>query len=277
MSTRPAEYDLDTGMFSAHQLHPEAAIRYACNTAWLTLRGRGLHAMITKHHTGLVVVGNEVNYLRPLTFFTTSHLNSVGTVRLRDDGRLVVFDIQHRVGDQDAVAVRVTTRPVKLSGGPAMDAAPAAADEGVRALFDPAEIVPTDTVPSRHLQRMVEAVTAGAEQIASGAAPVFIGRNDCELADQWLHARLPALVATAREQLLMTGVSGLAACVERPITRYHGEFFRPMYFGDQGVVRVTAYRREGTVYAVYQVLGSLPPGAAEDQRRLSALALEVFE
>jgi acyl-CoA thioesterase FadM len=274
-SQRQADFGLDTGMFSVHQLHPEVALRCAGSAVTaLARQGTELRTLITEHRTGLVVVSNEVTYLGPLTFFSAPCLRSEARMCLRADGRLVVFDIRHRVNGQDAVGVRIVTRPVMLSGGPALDAVPGTVGERVRALFAQDEIVPTKDVPSRSLRRVISRVTAGAEEIGHGEVPLFVGRNDCELADQWLHARLPSLVASARERLMLDGVGGLAECVKTPITKFHGEFFRPMYFGDQGVVQVTAYRKDTAVYAVHRVLGALPPGAAE--RPLSALALETF-
>ncbi len=275
--TPPAEFDLDTGMFSVHQLHPEVAIRYACNTAWLALRGRNLQTLITEHRTSLVVVSNEVTYQGPLTFFSAPSITSEAAVHLRDDGRLLVFDVQHRANGRDVVSVRVRTRPVALSGGPALDATPTAVDDRIRALFTEDEIVRASSAPARALRRLVARIAAESEELGGGEVPVFIGRNDCELADQWLHARLPSLVATAREWLLLNGGADLAACVKNPISKFHGEFLRPMYFGDEGRIRTTAYRDGETVHAVHEVRGALPPDVPEDQRPLCALALETFE
>lgn len=281
MSTvQRADFGLDTGMFSVHQLHPEVAIRYAASAAAevLARRSCSLQTLITEHHTSLVIVSNEVSYLGPLTFFSAPRISTEAAVGLRADGRLVLFDIRHRVRDRDVVGVRVVARPVRLSGGPALDAAPTTVDDRVRALFSPDEIVPTDAMPARSLRRLIGSITAGAEVLGSGESPLFIGRNDCELADQWLHARLPSLVATARERLLLdgSGSGDLAGCVKNPVGKFHGEFFRPMFFGDHGRIEVTVYRKGAAVYAVHRVLGALPPGAPEQARPLSALALETF-
>lgn len=276
-NVRQSGFGLDTGMFSVHQLHPEMALRCAGSaTARPVSQGMSLQSLITDHDMGLVVVSNEVTYLRPLTFFSAPSLLSGADVRLRADGRLVIFDIRHWVAGGDAVAVRIVTRPVKLSGGPALDAVPGTVSERVRALFAPDEIVPVHAIPARSLRRLISEVTADAEELGGGEVPLFIGRNDCELADQWLHARLPSLVASARERLMLDGESGLTECVKKPIAKFHGEFFRPMYFGDHGVVQVTAYRKGTAVHAVHRVLGAPPPGATEDRRPLCALALETF-
>lgn len=274
---RQSGFGLDTGMFSVHQLHPEVALRYAGSAAARPAdQGMSLRELIAEHHTSLVVVSNEVSYLSPLTFFSAPSLRSESRIRLRADGRLVVFDTRHWGNREDAVAVRLVTRPVRLSGGPALDAVPTMVDERIRALFAPDAVLPTDALPSRSLRRRIAEVTADAEELGSGEVPLFIGRNDCELADQWLHARLPSLVASARERLMLGGQSGLAECGTKPIAKFHGEFFRPMYFGDQGVVQVTVYRTGAAVHAVHRVLGALPPGVAEERRPLSALALETF-
>jgi len=52
----------------------------------------------------------------------------------------------------------------------------------------------------RSLQSLItEHGTGLVEPLGGGSHPLFVGRGDCELADQWLYARLPALVGAARD------------------------------------------------------------------------------
>ena len=273
-----SEIGLDTGMFSVHQMHPEVALRLGISVGLggLGRQGRGLQSMITSHGTALVVVSTEVDYLRPLTFFSATSIVTDSHISLRDDGKLLTFHVRHSVGGEDAIAVRFATRPVAVSGGPALDAVPGPVDSQVRALFAPDEIVPKRAAPTRYLKAQVQRWVMDAEQVGEGTQPLLIGRNDCELADQWLYARLPSLVATAREQLLFDGAADLSVCLSRPITRFQGEFFRPMYFGDHGRIEVKLYRRGEQTFAVHRVLGERPPGGSDEERPLCALAVETF-
>lgn len=187
----------------------------------------------------------------------------------------MLFEMAHWADGQEAVLVRVAARPVTLTGGPVMDATPAPLGEAVRNLFGP-DLLPADAVRSRFLQAEIDRSTAGAELIAEGRRPLFIARNDAELADQWLYSRLPSFVATAREDLLFDGVSELAVAVQRPIVSFQGEFYRPMYFGDRGVVEVRVFNAGERTVLVHRVLGAPVPGADEPSRPLCAQAVEIF-
>ena len=272
------EFGLDTGMFSVHQMHPETALRLASSVALggLAEHGRSLQSLIREHGTGLVIVSAEVSYLRELTFFTAPFVSTDATVTLREDGRLMVFRMRHLVGDAEAITVRVDARPIALTGGPALDAAPAAVGERVRALFAPDEIAPRSALPPRRLKAEINRRVSGAELVGAGSRPLFLGRGDCELADQWLYARLPSLVGAAREQLLLDGTAELAVTAQQPVTSFHAEYFRPMYFGDRGTVDVEAYRAGERTVVVHRVRGAALPGSSGGDRPLCALALEVF-
>lgn len=278
------EYGLDTGMFSVHQMHPETALRLALGAALggLAKQGRSLQSVITEYRTGLVVMGTGIDYAGNLTFFSAPSLVTHATVGLRDDGKLLAFRVQHSAGDEDAITVRIDLRPVKLSGGPALDAVPEPVDREVRALFDPDEIVPTSALPTRGLEAETRRWVAGAEKVGEGSQSFFIGRSDCEFAEQWYFARLPSIVASAREQLLLDGATHFSASVDRPLTAFRGEFFRPMFFGDRGKVEVEAHRKGDQVFFVYRVVGTPVPGAVAGadagggSRPLCALAVETF-
>ncbi len=272
------ESGLDTGMFSVHQMHPEAALRLALSTALggLATHHRSLQAMIGKYDTGLVLVRAGVEYRRELTFLSEPFVASEARFSLRDDGKLILFRVRHLVVDEEAIVVEIGLRPIALTGGPALDAVPAPVTEEVSALFDGDEIAPRGALPTRYLQSEVDRWTAGAEHLGAGRWPLFIGRADCEFADQWLGARLPSFVAAAREQLLFSGMTALDVCVDRPIERFQGEFFRPMFFGDQGEVEVRAYRKADRTMLVHRVLGPPVPGSAAVDRPVCALAVETF-
>lgn len=271
------ESGLDTGMFSAHQMHPETALRLAhsAGLGGLAKQDRSLQSMIGKYDTGLVIMRVSVEYRRELSFLSAPFVVSEARFSLRDDGKLIIFRVRHLVDDTESIVVETGIRPIKLTGGPAMDAVSGPVGDEVYELFDPDEIVPRRAMPTRYLQTDIDRWTAGAQSIGEGRRPLFIGRADCEFADQWLGARLPSLVATTREQLLFDGMTGLAPGVDRPITRFHGEFFRPMFFGDRGEVEVRAYQKADRTMFVYRVLGASIPGAEAD-RPMCALAVELF-
>jgi hypothetical protein len=187
--------------------------------------------------------------------------------------------VRYSTGGEEAIAVQTSLRPVKLTGGAALDAVPGPMDSQVRALFDSDEIVPSSSLPTRHLAADVQRTTAGMKKIGEGGRPLFIGRSDCEFAEQWFFARLPSLAASVRERMLFDGEGYLSVTAARPITTFQGEFFRPMYFGDRGRIEAEAYRQDDRVVVVHRFLGAPIPGtdgAGNGDRPLCALAVETF-
>jgi acyl-CoA thioesterase FadM len=274
-----SEAGLETGAFSPHQVHPETALRLSLGVTLggLGKQGRSLQTMITKYDTALVIMGARIEYARELTFFPDASVRSEAEVGLRDDGNLLLFHVRHFAGGAPAVLVDVSLRPIALTGGPALDAVPAPVPPEVREMFDSDEIVPTSAAPARYLRAATQRLEADAERMYEGERPLFIGRTDCEFADQWLAARLPSLVASAREELLFAGAGDLAVCVERPVVSFAAEFYRPMFFGDRGQVQVTVYRTGKRTTVVHRVLGPPVPGGYDADRPLCALAVEDLD
>jgi acyl-CoA thioesterase FadM len=273
-----SEIGLETGMFSVHQMHPELALRLGLSVALrgMARNGMSLQSWIDGFGTALVVVSADVEYRRPLTFFTAPTVRAEAHVDLREDGNLVIFHMRHYVDDDEAIRMRLATRPVKVSGGPALDAVPAAVDDRVRALFEPDEIVPRREAPTRYLKANIQRMLEGAEQVGGGVRPLQIARADCELADQWLFSRLPSLVASAREQLSFDGVPDLAKCLSKPISKFEAEYFRPMYFGDRGQIEATLYKRGEQTFVVHRVRGEPAANGSGAEGTLCALAVEMF-
>jgi hypothetical protein len=269
-------FGLETCMFSAHQMHPETALRLAASAAMeaLARQEMSLQSMIMRHGLGLVIASANVEYEGALTFFSATSIVTDVQVGLRDDGKLLLFRGRHSVPDGQGIRLAVWARPVKLSGGAALDATPATIEGDLRARVAPDEI--ESNVRSRILGSQVKAWTDGAEELGSGEHPFFIGRSDCELADQWQFVRLASHVANAREQLAFGGARELSVGMKKPLQRFHGEYYRPMFLGDSGRIQLKAFRKEDRTYFVYRVLGPLVPGGAEDRRPLCALAVEVF-
>ncbi|MEJ3750697.1 hypothetical protein WEI85_46515 [Actinomycetes bacterium KLBMP 9797] len=272
------ESGLDTGMFSVHQMHPEVALRLAGAVALggLAAQDMSLQSMITKFGMGLVIMRADIDYPAPLTFFSAPSIASEADVSLREDGKLLIFRVRHRFAATEAIGVRIGARPIKLTGGPALDAIPAPVDDQIRALFAADEVVPNEAMPTRELRARLNRWTAGAEQIGAGTQPVYIGRADCEFADQWWYGRLPSLVATAREQLAFSGAGDLSVSLRKPLAAFKAEFFRPMFFGDRGQIEISAYRKGEETFVVHRVLGAEVPGSVSGDRPLCALAVEVF-
>ncbi|HYH97664.1 hypothetical protein [Hyalangium sp.] len=271
-----ATFGLETCMFSPHQMHAESALTLAASGAMAALAHNemSLQSMIQKHGLGLVVLSADVEYDSRLTFFSAPSIVTDSQVTLRDDGKILVFRSRHSVSGDKGISIYVKVRPIKLSGGAALDAEPSVIDGELRARVAADEL--EADVPTRALQAQIDSWLQGAEKLGGGEHPLFIGRSDCELADQWRFVRLPTLVATAREQLAFSGARHLTVGMKSPLRSFRGEYFRPMFFGDRGRIDIQAFKKEERTFIIYRVLGALVPGAAEDSRPLCALAAEVF-
>jgi hypothetical protein len=269
-------FGLETCMFSPFQMHGESALRLAASAAMATLAQHemSLQSMIHKHGLGLVILSADVEYDAKLTFFSAPVIVTDARVTLRDDGKVLLFRVQHSVAGDKGVSIFVKARPIKLSGGAALDAEPAAVDSELRSRFAADEI--ETNVPTRTLQAQIDTWIQDAEKLGGGEHPLFIGRHDCELADQWQFVRLPALAATAREQLAFSGARHLAVGMKKPLQSFRGEYFKPMFLGDRGRIDIQAFKKQDRTYVIYRVLGALVPGAAEESRPVCALAAEVF-
>ena len=269
-------FGLETCMFSAHQMHPESALRFTANAAMeaLAQQDMSLQSMLQKHGLGLVIVGADVEYEGKLTFFSAITMTTETRVCLRDDGKLILFRTRHSVPNGQGISVFIRARPVKLSGGAAMDATPTAIEGELRARFAADDI--ESHVPPRVLQSRIDDWVSDADELGGGEQKFFIGRSDCEIAEQWQLIRLPSLVSRAREQLAFSGAHELLVGLSKPLQMFQGEFLRPMFLGDSGLVEPKAFRKGEQIYFVYRILGALVPNAPEEKRPLCGIAVEVL-
>jgi hypothetical protein len=269
-------FGLETCMFSAHQMHGEAALHLGASAAMgaLAAQDMSLQSMIMGHGLAVVIVGAEIDYEDHLNFFSAPTILADSWVSLRDDGKVLLFYCRLSVSGDKGILISVRARPLRLSGGAALDAAPGAIDGALRARFLPDELV--KDVPTRYLQAQIDSWLPEAERIDGGDHPLVIGRCDCELADQWQFARLPSLVAAAREQIAFSKGGELRVGLQKPLKKFRGEWFRPMYFGDRGRIEFEVFRRSEETLFVYRVFGASVMGAGEDKRQLCAIAVETF-
>ena len=267
------EYPLETCMFSTHQLHTEEALRIAVQTVTghLADRGISLQGMIREHKTGLVVIHSEVTWERRFHFFTDTGMMSESQMRLRDDGKVLQFLTRISAGGEHRVTANFAVRPIRLSGGDALDAAPAQIEGVVRDNFTDDEIDPS--LHSRVLESQVEQWSAEAEDLGEASATFHIRRSDCEFADQWKFHRLPALISHARESLDLSKGKELAYGLSKPVRRFRSEWWRPMYLRDRGRVDVRVIRYREQVHFVYRVVVVGHPGGKE---RPCAMAIESY-
>jgi acyl-CoA thioesterase FadM len=267
---------VDTCQFSPTQLQPATVLRFGMMGLAGTIRTQLLdwHVMKAEHRTTVVIAGVAIEYLKPFQFFSGPELEIDSGLIARRGGKFLELECRLRTTDGDIARLATLTRPVRLSGSEALDATPADLDEQLLRRFEPDER--HDGTIVRPLPVRLEEITARGSLVAEHTTSFFVSRSDCEIADQWQNVRLPDWLASGREQLVLRHADRrLTAGLRQPMTRFLAEFRRPMFFGDEGILRTRAYHHDGVLSFVHDITCALPSLEAA-RRPLCAIGIEEF-
>ncbi len=228
------EVVVDTGMCSAQQVHPWWMMSIAMNAwaRWLRDHLVPFRELVAKHATGVVIVGNDLEYLAPFTFFDADVFEVTVTARVREDGGLLWFDVDY-VGPAGRWAqLQTVGRIVRMSGGGSLAARPGVLPDPLLERFGPEDRF------SGGVPRALEPTARELSWSPERTSELRMHRGYCEAADQWSFIELPRIVAEARESWALGAgedprVShGLGAPVRRLIT----ELTRPLFIFDSATV-----------------------------------------
>jgi acyl-CoA thioesterase FadM len=267
---------VDTCQFSPTQLQPSTVLRFGMMGLAGTIRTQLLdwHLLKAEHRTTVVIAGVTVEYLRPFQFFSGSELEVDSGLIARRGGRFLELECRLRTPQGDVVRLTMLTRPVRLSGSEALDATPADLDSQLLRRFEPDEHKDDPIV--RRLPARLEEITTQGRLVAEHATSFFVSRSDCEIADQWQNVRLPDWFASGREQLVLRRADPLLTTgLREPMTRLLAEFRRPMFFGDEGILKTRAYQHQSRLTFVHEITCALP-SLDEARRPLCATGVEEF-
>lgn len=274
MSARYRVY-LDTCMFSPLQLQPTAALRLAMNAGTETLSQKVMELALLhrKHRLSVVVTGSRIKYIKPFTYFSADFIQVDSSLALLREGTLLRSVNQLKVGHDTVVEAEFINRFVKMSGGPALDAAPAALPREL--WFEPDDMA--DVPAQRKLKAQVALIRQDSEKLGSAQYSFRLSRDECELADQWQWVMLPSFVSRNRESMIFdSGDKRLSVGLRHPIARWESEWFRPLFLGNEAQVTTDAHIKDGMLFFLHSVEEKLPFDDQQDKTRLCAVAVEHF-
>jgi hypothetical protein len=268
---------IDTCQFSPTQLQPATALRFGMMGLAGTIQKQLVdwHLLKTEYRTTVVIAGIALEYLKPFQFFSAAELEVDSGLVARRGGKFLELECRMRTAAEgDFARLAMLTRPVRLSGSEALDATPMDLGEPLLRRFQTDERDDRSIV--RPLPARVEDLTTRGSLVAESSTSFFVSRSDCEIADQWQNVRLPDWFASGRERLILRqGNPLLTVGLREPMTRFLAEFRRPMFFGDEGVLRTRVYHHRAVLAFVHDITCALP-SVAEARRPLCAIGIEEF-
>ncbi|MCX4239981.1 hypothetical protein [Paraliomyxa miuraensis] len=267
---------LHTLDFSPLQLHPTMVLSLTIEALATCIRGQlcDWRVLVEQHRWSTVIVGFDVRWLRPFTFFDASRLELDCGMRTRKDDQLLEVQLELRPESEDerVVSASLLCRPVEVTGGAALDARPAPMRGAPLAMLRDDEREPS--APGRVVPQR-EALVSSGSLVAERITDFEISRDECEVADQWRFSVLPALAGRAREALAMEGGDPrVRHGLSRALASTTAELRRPMYLREAGQVRTRVYEHEGSLAYVHHIHGA-PLGPGPDaERPLCATVIE---
>ncbi len=268
------EETVDTSTFSAVQLQPGvvASLTWNALARWLRTYIVSFPTLIGKESTGLVVMGFNLEYRDPVSFFDCEAFRVRGAFRMMRRGERGQLDIRLFSGTQELAIAQLIVRPVSILDPISLGAEPAPLKESLLAKFEVDEvesISPVRIVPSR-----LAAVETTGSLLAEHSQPFRIHRHLSEVAEQWSWTEVPALVESARENLALEDQSEnkmmLRRCLSNRIARFDVEFSRPYFSFESGEIVSRAYDVAGHLALVHKF-------TSKRRSHLHATVVEVFE
>lgn len=264
--------------FTPHQLQASEILRWAMDAMCEGVKDQiyPLRILVQEHQWSVVIVGFEVTWLRPFTFFDATTI-TVDTGMVMHDGKRQVFGytMQISANGEDVVRMVTQTHPVGLTGGDAMDALPCGVPDHLRALLEEDEV--TAEPAPRFTGQEQRARAEFGDPIGERRTPFTLRRHEAEIADMWQNMALASLSGRAREAMAFDGGDPrLRDGLARPLASMSAELRRPVYAQDEGVIETRAYFAADHVAYVHKVLGA-KRGPSEDSRNLCATIIEHMD
>lgn len=259
--TRKTTFEIptDTSLFTPIQLQPRAAFTLAMTAwaRWLREHWVPFPRLIKDYGLGVVIAGLDLEYSRPFTFFDSDALVATTSLSVRDNGKLLFLDLSLCSSHGEEVArVAAVLRPVEITDGLILSAAPTTLSPEIIALFDDDEIV---NVSRPRLGVALAELADGPPAMASAERSITVHRHLCEAADQWSGIALADIATESREQLAAArggDLPELAAAFMQPMRRIAVEFRRPAFFLDEMRAQCTAFVRANSLVFVHQLLSA---------------------
>jgi acyl-CoA thioesterase FadM len=267
------EETVDTSTFSAVQLQPGvvASLTWNAMARWLRTHLVSFPTLIAKESTGLVVMGFQLEYRDPISFFDCEAFRVRAAFRMMRRGERGQLDLRLFSDSYELATARLIVLPVAILDPVSLGAEPAPMPESLLARFKDDEVEsasPVRIVPAR----LAEVETTGT-LLAEHTKPFRIHRHLTEVAEQWSWTEVPALVESVRESLALEDSEHkmlLRRCLSNRMARFDVEFSRPYFSFESGEIVSRAYDVAGSLAFVHRFTSN--QGA-----HLHATVVEMFE
>jgi hypothetical protein len=258
-------------MFSPVQLHAVSLLRlgFCAGTRWMQLHAVSHRRFIREHRAGVVMWDAHLEYRAPLTFFDADELSAQAALRVRSRGGQLEGEVDFAAGLALVAKLRYIATPLALSDDPSLSGTPARLPAEVLALFRPDETEPAAAVS--RLPERIERIEQAGPAFATATTPFFIGREQCEMADQWFWPEAAALCARGRARAALTGDGRARSGLRSSLRSIHLLYRRPFFLLEAGRIETAIHQLHDGVAFVHRLQADADPPEAGPR----ALAIEM--
>jgi acyl-CoA thioesterase FadM len=264
-------HPIETSLFTPTQFQPRALLQQSMSIGWSWFAEHmvSFPRFIRDHHTGMVVAGVELRYVRPFGFFDADAFTvTLEKFRLRKSGTQFAFEVRLSADGELFAKSEVVCILVRLSEDASLSARPAPLDGPLLAMVKQHEVDPSS--PPRSLPGLLADIERG-PCLAEGEDHLTVRRHLCEMADQWSFIELPGYTGGSREKLIAaTERPELVRGLKEPLQRFTAEFRRPLYLFDDATVQTRAYAAGDQLAFIHRLVNAGNPAHEY------AVAVELF-
>ena len=270
-----ATYAVDPTLFTPVQFHARALLGYSVNgiCAWFIKHlGVSIAQQVSEHCQSMVVVGCEIDYIRPFDFFEVDEFTAIlEKVRVRQSSSLLEFFQVFTAGGHEFARVVTRWKIVRLEGDAALSAASGNMSESLLKRFKSVEL---DSLPIRRILplKVVEIETVG-QLYVQGSYNQTLHRHQCEVADQWAFHELTALTAQMRERVVLSASSSeypMGEILGRPIKQITMELSCPVFLFEEMLLETNVYLLEAQWVFLHRIYN------LDRAKALAATVIESF-
>jgi hypothetical protein len=243
----------ESSMFTPVQIRDRTLLALSMSSiwAWFNRYICSFRQMLTQYKTGMAVVAFDIRHKAVLGFFDCDEIEVVVTgVRLRARNTMFEFDYEFRGNTVTFATCTLLCRALEIGDSTSLAGAPGRIPDALVGQFQHEEI--DISTPQRPVVRLLAKIEAAGVCLFERAAFFTVGRNMCEVADQWSYIEICAAAAEAREHLVLEDIHTrtlLGMLLRKPLSQISARINRPLFWRDEARILSRAYQ-----YADYMVV-----------------------
>jgi hypothetical protein len=223
-------------------------------------------ALVRDHGFSTAVIGIDLGFRDPVTFFDSETVEVSTAVSVRRGGALLEVATDFDVGPRRAATMWTLLRSVRVGEGIALSAEPGRMPKALLEAFRPEEVV--SGIPDRPIRETVRSF-ADLVPDRTRTHPFVIHRHLCEVADQWSFIEIPGMVAESRSSILLDETDPtMRRELGRQLSRIQMDLLRPFFLFDEGSIETSVYRGPTSTTTIHRLFG------AEEGGKVHAVVVE---